>query len=218
MRRALSISLLIGMFIVMAFVPFGQVSASLITATPTQTLTATVEAEVSEPLPDGMEIWCLPDGLPYPNNIAKITKPEEAIDIFYDGEKISYEGPSSGCFVFLPNEGSNADYAVAIYDLSNSGPWYTRVFHESQDGLIAILKHSYIINPPLWAVSYRIEILDGDDEVVFEAPFEYSRNWAPDACWNGKMPNPVTMLCERQQDQHPWDAWYGKPMPTGVPE
>lgn len=214
MRKAIAIPLLIVMFIVMAFVPFGQVSASLVTATPTQTVTAPVVEEVGELLPDGMEIWCLPDGIPYPKNAAEITKPEEAIDVFYDGETISYEGPSSGCFVFLPDEDSNAAYKVAIYDQSNTGPWYTRSFNESQDGLIAILKHSYIINPPFWEVNYRIELLDGDSEVVFEAPFQYSRMWAPDKCWNGKMPNPVTMLCERQQDQHPWDAWYGKPMPT----
>ena len=215
MRKAISISLLIGMFIVMAFVPFRQVSATLITATPTPTVTAT-EA-VSEPFPDGMEMWCLPEGTPYSRDPSQIAKPDDAVDAFFDGTTVSIKGPFSACFVFLPDEGSNADNTVAIYDKSNSGPWYTRKFYESQDGLVAILNHSYIINPPYWTINYRMEILDKNGEVLFEAPLAYSLNWTPDTCWNGKMPNPITYLCELEQDQHPWDAWYGKPMPTGMP-
>ena len=213
MRKAISILLLIGMFIIMAFVPYSQVNYHLITATPMARLLATETERASKPLPDGMDIWCLPGGTVYPKDPAQITKPDNAVDAFYDGITLAIEGPASACFVFIPDDGVNANNTVAIYDKSNSGAWYTRQFHESQDGLIAILKHSYIIDPPYWIVHYRMEMLDENGEVLFEAPLTYSRNWLPEPCWNGKMPNPVTYLCELQQDQHPWDAWYGKPMP-----
>jgi hypothetical protein len=220
MRKIFSGSLLIGIFIVMltimAFVPFSQVESSLDTATATPTATAT--EVVSVPLPDGMEFWCLPEGISYPKDPANIVKTDDAIDALYDGTNLSIKGPLSGCFVTMPDEGQNADNMVAIYDNSNSAAWYTRKFYKSQDGLVSILKHSYIINPPYWKINYRMEVLDENGKVLFDAPLVYSRNWAPDVCWNGKMPNPKTYLCELQQDQHPWDAWYGKPMPTGVPQ
>ena len=217
MRKAISVIMLISMFVVMAFMPFSQVSHSLITATPTPTATLTATEMVSEPLPDGLDIWCLPDGVAYPKDTTQITKPEEAVDAYYDGETILIKGPASACFVYLPDEGTNADTTIAIYDQSNSGPWYTRRFYESQDGLVAIMSHNYITNPPYWRINYRMELLDEAGEVLFEAPLTYSRNWTPTTCWNGKMPNPITLLCELQQDQHPWDAWYGKEMPEGIP-
>ena len=184
MRKAISVLMLISMFVIMAFMPFSQVSHSLDTATPTVTLTPTEVA--SEPFPDGMEIWCLPEGIAYPKDPAQIEKPENAVDAFYDGTTVFIEGPASACFVFLPDEGSNAENTVAIYDQSNSGPWYTRKFYESQDGLVAILSHTYITNPPYWKINYRIELLDEAEEVLFEAPLSYSRNWTPTTCWNGK--------------------------------
>ena len=215
MRKAISILMLIGMFVVMAFIPFSEVSHSVITATPTATLSAT--EVVSEPLPDGMEIWCLPEGITYPKDPTQIEKPKDAVDAFFDGTTVYITGPSNGCFVYLPDEKDNIGNTIAIYDNSNSGPWYKLTFNESKDGLVAIMNHTYITNPPYWRINYRMELLDETGDVLFEAPLTYSRKWAPNICWNGKLPNPTTLLCELQQDQHPWDAWYGKEMPEGIP-
>ncbi|MBI9048694.1 MAG: hypothetical protein JEZ00_04715 [Anaerolineaceae bacterium] len=215
MKKAIAIFLFIGMFIVVAFTPKSQVGVNMIRATPTPTMTAS-EPEI-EPLPDGFEFWCLEAGTVFPKDTALVQKGDDAIEAVYDENGFTITGPFSVCYVQIPDEGQNADNLVAIYDNSNSAAWYVRKFYQSEDGLVAELKHSYIVDPPHWQLNYRIELQDDNGEALFSAPLIYQRNWRAKLCWNGKMPNPVTYLCERQQDQHPWDAWYGKPMPTPIP-
>jgi hypothetical protein len=210
MPKIIPVLLLIGIVFSMAFSPvdLGKVVSAAATPTPT--------AEISADLPEGMELWCLPEGVAFPKDPAEITKGTLAISIEYsDGFVLN--GPFSGCFVQVPAETQYEDAKIAIFDQSNSSAWYTRNLVKNGDGLIAVLTHSYIVNPPMWHARYRLEIQSADGTVLFSTPLLYQRKWQAERCWNGNMPNPTTLRCPLQQDLHPWDTGYGKPLPTLKP-
>jgi hypothetical protein len=215
MKKSFALILLIGTIGLMAFSPVRQGVAAVATATPTQTPTA---FEVPAELPDGMEFWCLPEGVPYSKDAATVEKGDLAVDVAYDENGFLLEGPFGGCFVQLPNESQYKNAVIAFFDNSNSGAFYKRNLFENGDGLLAIVKHSYIIDAPLWQTVYRMAIVAEDGTELFSAPLNYQRKWQADRCWNGNMPNPVTMRCPLQLDLHPWDAGYGKPLPTVKPK
>ena len=211
MKKSIALILLLGAVGLLAFVPAAAVE---ITNTPTPTPTLT---QVSDAPLEGMAIWCLPEGITYPKDPAEIQKNDQAIAIEYDAG-YTFRGPYSACFIQLPLNNQYEDATVAFFDISNSSSFYTQKFYKNGDGLIAVVNHSYLVDAPYWQTHYRIEIQAEDGSVLFSAPLLYAREWQAERCWNGNMPNPVTYRCPLQQDLHPWDAGYGKPLPTLKPE
>ena len=210
MPKVLPILLLIGLAFSLAFSPMDSGKASAVAATPTPT------GEILADLPDGMAIWCFPEGISFPKDAAEVVKSTRAIEVeFIKG--FTLNGPYSACFVQLPADSQYADAKIAVFDQSNSAAWYTRNLVENEDGFITALTHTYIVNPPVWRAKYRLEIQSGEGEVLFSTPLIYQRKWQAERCWNGNMPNPTTLRCPLQQDLHPWDAGYGKPLPTLKP-
>lgn len=210
MPKIIPVLLLIGIAFSLAFSPINSGNNAVAAATPTPI------AEVAADLPDGMELWCLPEGVPFPKDPTEVEKSTRAVDIEFS-DSFVLKGPYSGCFLQLPAESQYEDAKIAVFDQSNSAAWYTRNLVKNEDGLIATLTHSYIVNPPMWQAHYRLEIQNGDGDVLFSTPMYYQRKWQADRCWNGNMPNPTTLRCPLQQDLHPWDAGYGKPLPTLKP-
>ena len=211
MKKSIALILLIGTLGLMAFSPTGKGITAVATATPTP-----VPTVVPDALPNGMEVWCFPEGTTYAQDPAALQKSDQAIDIVYNGG-LTFKGPYSACFVQLPNESQYQNAIIAFFDQSNSGAFYKRSLYKNGDGLIAVIKHTYLVNAPLWQANYRLEIQGEDGSTLFAAPLHYERNWQAQRCWNGNMPNPVTYRCPLQLDLHPWDAGYGKPLPTIMP-
>jgi hypothetical protein len=210
MPKIIPIIILIGIVFSMAFSPLGQLDLAAVTPTPS----------TQEPVefPTGMAFWCLPEGMTYPKDPTAVEKSTQAVEAVFSDTGIVLNGPFSVCYLQLPDEEIYQTAEVAVYDQSNSAAWYTRKLIAHEEGLIAALKHSYLVNPPLWRARYRLEILDADGSALFSTPLVYQRKWQAERCWNGNMPNPTTLRCPLQQDLHPWDAGYGKPLPTVKPQ
>lgn len=60
----------------------------------------------------------------------------------------------------------------------------------------AHLYHSYVINPPLWGVSYLIEAVDGNGSARWSGEVLFQKT-DPGLCWDGSTPDPVTMWCPK---------------------
>lgn len=60
----------------------------------------------------------------------------------------------------------------------------------------AHLYHNYVVNPPLWGVTYLIEASDVSGSVVWSGEILF-RKTQPDLCWDGSTPDPVTLWCPK---------------------
>ena len=61
----------------------------------------------------------------------------------------------------------------------------------------AHLYHNYVVNPPLWGVTYLIEAVDGNGTARWSGEVLF-RKTQPDLCWDGSTPDPVTMWCPKE--------------------
>jgi len=60
----------------------------------------------------------------------------------------------------------------------------------------AHLYHNYVVNPPLWSVSYLIGALDGNGSSRWSGEVLFQKT-DPGLCWDGSTPDPVTMWCPK---------------------
>ncbi len=174
-------------------------------------------------LPDGISGSCLPEGSLVPAVSGDIQDTGKKI-AFKDGSLEIDNLPASSCTIlFTFNQVLTAEVLqglkLQVFDASAT-PWLEAALkpiegHPEMAGVV--LTHTYIVAPPWWDISYKFSLLSGATALVDHAPANLHR-WKPALCWDQHYPNLKTMSCTLQQDQHPWDTWYGKPMPTGVPE
>jgi hypothetical protein len=60
----------------------------------------------------------------------------------------------------------------------------------------AHLYHNYVVNPPLWGVTYLIEAVDANGTVRWSGEVLFQKT-QPDLCWDGSTPDPVTLWCPK---------------------
>ena len=128
--------------------------------------------------------------------------------------------PFSICnFMYNFNQPAPAGLKLEIYDLNQKKPWWTtelKPVDAHPNMVYAPLRHTYIVNPPLWNVDYEFVIRDANGNELQRNQVNLYR-WATGLCWQGTFPDPVTLYCPLQQDLHPWDPGYGKKLPTVTP-
>lgn len=100
-------------------------------------------------------------------------------------------------------DGSNAVWLKAPLQVSSSNP----------NQAYAVLKHSYVVEPPYWTIFYPMRLKGADGAELWKAQVEMRYYWQPEKCWDGTMPNIKTLACKKQQDLHPWDPAYTPPPP-----
>lgn len=61
----------------------------------------------------------------------------------------------------------------------------------------AHLYHNYIVNPPLWGVTYLIEAVDANGTTRWSGEIAFQKT-QPDLCWDGSTPDPVTLWCPKK--------------------
>ncbi|NPV56376.1 MAG: hypothetical protein HPY76_06880 [Anaerolineae bacterium] len=183
------------------------------TALPSPTLEPTATAVPAlAMLPDGLSGWCLPVGDPTAANSTPDAKPAGAVDVVTENDQVNVIGEFSRCYFFaafnqpLPDgvlikffDGGSNFYQSAVQPLStdpNTG-W-------------ALVDHTYLVNPPAWELYFRIDVVAVDDTPFYTSTYHVARGWEPNMCWNGTLPNPITLRCPLRQDLHPWDAGYGE--------
>lgn len=128
--------------------------------------------------------------------------------------------PSNGCvFMYTFNQPVPQGLKLAIFDLNQKKPWLETdlsAVNGKPDSAAAILRHSYIIAPPLWKVSFTFAVSDASGNTLRSDRVNLNR-WIPRTCWNGQPPNVFTLRCPLAEDLHPWDPSYRTPIPTYIP-
>jgi hypothetical protein len=180
---------------------------------PPPTPTTPPPTPTSAPQADQMTAWCMPEGyFPVsattdPTSMPKIAKTGSVVN-----GALSFQVPFSSCtFVYTFGQAKPAGTTLEIYD-NNPAPWLKVPLTASSSNpnvMYAVIKHTYIINPPLWTTTYQFVVRTPDGTKVKTDPLTFHR-YAPALCWNGLLPNPKTLTCQKQEDIHPWDASYPK--------
>lgn len=157
--------------------------------------------------------WCMPEKFGIAPVVSSAALPENGRTATLDGDVLTLLYPDSVCvFSFTFNQSAPDGMSLEwLYRSGSESPWWTIDLQPDPTNpqtLFGTTTHSYIINPPLWFIDYRLQLHDSDGAVLWEAPMHLERDWQPELCWNGVLPNPVTLLCIKQQDLHPWDPGY----------
>lgn len=171
----------------------------------------------------GLTGWCLPPDTALSYGADPLNPPPGAL-IGTNPEAGGLEIrnlPASACtFLYTFNQPAPAGLKLEVHEPGNEYAWLTADLAsvEAQpDTSSTILRHTYIAQLPVWEAHYEFVLRDAAGNILRTDPVHLYR-WMPELCWNGQLPNLQTLRCPLQQDQHPWDPWYGKPMPTGEPE
>jgi hypothetical protein len=196
-------------------------------STPTATA-ATVPTATETALPllapaaDGLDAWCLLEGQP----LALAADPAIPADgarlgEIVDGALEIRNLPVGACvFTYTFNQPPPDGLKLEIYERSQQTPWWTADLlpvEGSPNAVSTLLRHTYIVAPPLWEVSFEFVVRDAAGSEL-RRDLVNLRRWTPELCWNGRRPNPITLRCPLPQDLHPWDAGYGTPIPTFPPD
>ncbi len=201
------------------------------TDTVAPTLTATPPPPTDTPQPtatpnialaqDGLSAWCLPENVLVSAASDPLAPPSKAqIGKIENGALEIRNMPFSVCiFLYTFNQPAPSGLKLEIYDLNQKTPWWkadlTPVSSKPTTVYVR-LRHTYIINPPLWNVGYEFVLRDASGTELHRDRVNLHR-WITGLCWQGTYPDPYTLYCPLQQDLHPWDPGYGKKLPTVTP-
>ncbi len=160
-----------------------------------------------------MNAWCMPAAYGMPPVVESAAMPENARAFTQDGDQIKLIYPDSVCvFSFTFNQIAPEGLNLEWYDAGKStSPWNVIPLHsDPADGNTAFgtTNHTFVIEPPFWFISYSIALLANDGTKLWDSSIYLERDWQPELCWNGVLPNPVTLACTKQQDLHPVDPGY----------
>lgn len=198
------------------------------TSIPTETPLPPTATATSMPefglLPDGVTGWCLPEGMLVPAVSQDIPTNARPISFTQNALEVNNLPASSCTLVFIFNQAIPQDILPGLkfqlYDGNTASPWFDKTLmpvegHPYAAGIV--ITHTYFIAPPWWDISYTFSITTPKGNLIDRLPANLHR-WKPAKCWEENYPYLDSMRCPLPQDQHPWDTWYGKPMPTGIPE
>jgi hypothetical protein len=191
-------------------------SAPEATATPTPA--PTQPPALAPAAENGLAAWCLPEGYALSYASDPFAPPADArIGAIEKGALEIHNLPVSACvIIYTFNQPAPAGLKLQIFDQLNKQPWWTADLlpvKDKPESVAAVLRHTYIVAPPVWGVSYTFAVVDAAGKEVRRDPVNLHR-WTPKLCWNGQPPNVLTLRCPLPQDLHPWDPSYGTPIPT----
>ena len=145
--------------------------------------------------------------------VSSSSMPEKGRAAIAKGDVLTVLYPDSICtFYFTFNQA--APQGLSLNWLNTTGadtPWLEiplRTDPENAAIAFGTATHTYVVSPPLWGVDYLIQLKNDDGTALWENTIHMERDWQPELCWNGVLPDPVTLLCIKQQDLHPWDPGY----------
>lgn len=179
------------------------------TATPTQPPTAT-PVPVLAIQPDGFDAWCAPEEYAG-TRPSSPDAPDYARKMVAKDTRILVPIPATYCvMVYRFNRPVPEGTVLTFYDGTNP---FLKLPLLAADGnpneAWASVTHSYVINPPLWFVDYRLSVTGSDGQELWSNPVRFAKP-LPEPCPFGGYPDPVTMWCT------PTDPWEIEPWPDVV--
>lgn len=197
------------------------------TLPPTETLAPTATPVAATPAPtlgfadSALAGWCVEPDTLLLDSADPTSPPANARVGKSAGKAFQIDNlPSNGCmFLYTFNQPAPAGLKLAIYDLNQKTPWLQaelKPVSSKPNTVAVVLRHTYIIAPPVWKVSFNFAVLDAGGKELRRDQVNLNR-WTPGTCWNGQPPNVFTLRCPLAEDLHPWDPSYGTPIPTLIP-
>lgn len=188
------------------------------TETPLPSTTPTIDPAALKP---GISAWCLPAEVLVSAASDPLKPPERAnMGVMENGALEIKNMPFSVCvFLYTFTQAAPEGLKLEVYEMNQKTPWLKadlKPVEGKADTVYTHLRHSYIIDPPLWNIGYEFVVRDAAGAEIQRDTVNLHR-WATGMCWQGTYPDPVTLYCPLQQDLHPWDPGYGKKLPTVTP-
>ena len=214
-----------------------SVSTNTLAPTPTSPPTATAVPPTATPVPptdtplptatpalavvpDQLSAYCLPEDMLPPTDPANPPANARQGQFSESGLEINNLPASTCTLLFTFNQRMPQGVTFQLYELNNATPWLKAELTPLPDqpnSAYVTLKHSYVVAPPYYDISYNFSLNGPDGSPLMQAQANLHR-WKPKLCWNGRYPSLKTGRCPLPQDLHPWDPSYGTPIPTFPPE
>lgn len=182
------------------------------------TATATPQPTFGAAEDGGLTAFCLPEDSVLAQMTDVLNPPDYAVyGEVVDGALEVNNLPALACtFLYSFNSPVPEGLTLEAYELNATSPWLTAALEPvagDPNTAAAILRHTYIVAPPLWNVSFEFAVKDAQGSELRRDPVNLHR-WVPALCFNGQPPDINTLRCPLWQDLHPWDAGYGTVIPT----
>ena len=192
--------------------PVPELSPTIDEIVETVTLTPDLSSEL-EVTDDGFSVWCAK----YPGQIIDEAEPWNPPYDVHAGATIQdftqVVFPNEFCvFVFQLGKTIDEGTNLAVYEIGQQSPWLTAelVPAKGNSGVYyAVMNHPYIVNPPLWFVSYQFKLVDSNQAEQWSRTIEFTRGWLPkQRCWDGAWPDPITLECSTPPEWEPIHTGY----------
>jgi type II secretory pathway pseudopilin PulG len=165
------------------------------TAEPTMTAIPTVGLDET-----GVEIWSL--SIDYITMDVDTIQDQDA----YPDERLGIEKndvlnvqiPAANVVVEAHfNQPMPSGVKVELFDLDAVTPWFEGTMTAKPDDAttgVFVIHHGFVLNPPYWEVTYPIKIVSDSGEVFWVKDVRFFKS-EPNTCWDGSIPDPVTLYC-----------------------
>lgn len=171
-------------------------------ATPADFSNPNFGAGMTGELLNGLSGWCMPLGYGKPDDtdfgqagMPKYTRPG-----FVDRDRSVVHIPGDFCtLVFQFSAPATQGATVEVKQVHNNLTFYSKpLIVSGSDPYVGYvhLDHTYIVNPPLWAVLYIVEVIDPGGAVRWSGEVWFEKT-IPEPCWDGSTVDPVTLLCPK---------------------
>ncbi len=179
------------------------------TAAPTETQPAPTE------VPQSLTAWCM--GLEFSGaaNYAGgvYDMPAGGKAAVMNGDVVNLTVPAVSCtLAFQMSQPLAAGTRLELAEMNSATAWLsaelTPVAGSDRQGFVT-LTHAYVINPPFWEITYPYRVKGPDGTVLTEGKLRLAKP-APKLCWNGEIPDPVTLQCVKNdpKELEPGDPGY----------
>ena len=112
--------------------------------------------------------------------------------------------PASSCtLAYTFNQPVTPEVQLEAYYFYGGAPWLTTALTPSPDDPnvgIFFLNQPYVLDPPLWRVDYRFVVRLAGQEARSDL---VSFNKLVERCWEGSLPDPVTLACPAADVREP---------------
>lgn len=166
----------------------------------------------------GFSVWCLPNNASNPGGGYRMPKGGAAGRAVEGG--VELDGVVKNCtFIYTFNQPMPEGVEVAIYD-RRPDPWIHYALTAAPDdpntGYFTTA-HGFIVNAPFWVITYQFEVRDADGKELRSDDVTILKPQNVGYCFEGELPDPVTLKCRFLGEAHPWDAWYGWDLDPKLP-
>ncbi len=143
--------------------------------------------------------WCMPakKGIKNPGSQPE-TMPQGAWVGTVVNKVMRVQVPATFCtFVYTFDQPLPAGASVQFFNNKQQKPWLTAALIPSSTnpnvGYYVITNPGFVV-PPVWEITYRLAVTDGTSELRSNTVTLFKSLPAP--CWDGALPDPVTMECK----------------------